>query len=71
MANCEEWQSLNIFEQRDLSGKVLHLIQNSSSHFIKLSEMVRIAEKKGLLQGITINPIAPIEENNIDNGIEK
>lgn len=59
--NCPEYQILTPKEKTEMIGKLLHAIQSDSTLFLEGSKLIKKAEKKGIFDGIIINP-----PNNID-----
>lgn len=54
--NCPEYTSLSVVEQYQLIGKLCHLAQNHPEYFLKAQQMIKQAEKKGLLNDVVILP---------------
>lgn len=54
--NCPEYTELTVIEQYQMIGKLCHIAQNHSEYFAKAQQMIKQAEKSGLLVNIKINP---------------
>lgn len=54
--NCQEYSNLTVIEQYQLIGKLCHIAQNHSEYFAKAQQMIKQAEKRGLLVNVKINP---------------
>ena len=63
--NCETYKDLSLFEQINLIGKLVHIVQNSNTACKDVIQLVQAAEKSGWLDGVTILPErqqAPLNE---------
>jgi hypothetical protein len=56
MANCKEYQDLEIQEKLVLIGQLVHLLQNDSGYFRSLSSIVRSAAQNGMFTDVKILP---------------
>lgn len=52
--NCKEYRKLTLDEQRQLIGKITHLVQNNSEYFRLVNRYIERAERKGLLKDVLI-----------------
>lgn len=59
MANCGEYLLLTPKERTEFIGKVLHAVMSDSLMYAAGQRIIKLAEKKGLYTGVTINPIEP------------
>ena len=56
MANCIEYQNLEMQEKLVLIGQLIHLLQNESDYFRDLSSIVRSAAQQGRFADVKILP---------------
>lgn len=65
--NCHEYSELTPPEKIEFVGKLVHACLNDSKLYQMGQRIITTAEKKGLYQGVTINPILDPEiEKNIN-----
>lgn len=55
--NCELYQKLSHKERVEMVGKIVHAMQSDDSLFCHVSDLIKIAERKGLFEDVVINPI--------------
>lgn len=56
MANCKEYSDLLPIEKRDYIGSLIHACTNDSDLFLWGQTLIKKAIKKGLFDGVKINP---------------
>jgi len=66
MANCKEWMTLETNEKIQLTGKLVHLLQNDTEAFKAFSAMVETAEKVGIFENVRIAPQSKNEDCDIE-----
>ncbi len=66
MANCSEYMELSPKEKIELTGKMIHAMQSSSSILASCRSIIEIAEAEGLFEGVTINPSEANGEDKIN-----
>lgn len=54
--NCSEYQKLSHVEKIELIGKLIHAIQSDNTSFWAGKDLIRIAQARGVLNGVTILP---------------
>lgn len=54
---CEEFESLNPLERVNYIGEIIHSVQNDGALFNIGKEIIELAKRKGLFEGVIINPI--------------
>jgi len=67
--NCENYLMLSNKEKMEMVGKIVHALQSDSETFNKVEMLIKKAERKGLFEGVTINPptITPDQDNELIN----
>ena len=58
---CETYEQSTPKERTDYIGKLVHAVQSSDQLFSLGEEIIRQAERRGLLENVIINP----SENNL------
>ena len=58
---CKTYNDLSLPEKVQLTGKVIHLLQNNEEICNSIMSIVRSAENNGLLDNVTILPEQKIE----------
>lgn len=61
---CKQFLDMTPLEQSTYMGKIVHAVQNCEQLFLEGEKLIRKAERKGLFNGVKINPLDP--PNNID-----
>jgi len=56
MANCTEFQNLTPRERADYLGELIHSCQSDSVLYELGKKIIRQAKKKGLFEGVVIQP---------------
>lgn len=56
MANCTKYQRLLPRERAKFIGELTHACQNDNKLFQMGKEIIRLAEEKGLFEGVVILP---------------
>ena len=66
---CEKYLNMTPLEQRNFIGALVHSVIHDELLFSEGEKLIKKAEKKGLFQGVTINPatVAPPTIDNIIN----
>ena len=66
--NCVEFQDLIPKERTEFIGELVHACMSDSKLYEMGQKIIRAAIRKGLFDGVTINPIEEItpEPNNIE-----
>lgn len=59
---CTNYLELSQKEKIEMIGKIVHIIQSDNETFNKALMLIKKAEQKGLLEGITINPSLSLKE---------
>lgn len=63
MANCSNYLMLSPKERVEMIGRIVHSLQSDNEIFNKCEMLIDRAERKGLFEGVTINPSDTIKEN--------
>lgn len=66
MANCSNYLLLSPKERVEMIGRIVHGLQSDNEIFNKCEMLIQNAEKKGLFEGVTINPSEQETKHNID-----
>jgi hypothetical protein len=61
MALCKQFENLTVIEKRDFIGSLSHCAMNDEICFEMAARVINYAQKKGVLDGVLINP-PPVEE---------
>lgn len=57
MALCQSFEDLTPLEKSNYIGSICHLFQSDEDYYQKGLAMIRQATKRGLFEGVKINPI--------------
>lgn len=62
---CKQYSELIPIEQRNYIGALVHSVMNDEGLFLEGVKLIKKAEKKGLFDGVLINPPnEPPDQNN-------
>lgn len=64
---CQEYEQMNAIEKRDFVGSLIHSCISDSVLFNKGKKLIAEAEKKGLFEGVKINPTDEVPETSCPN----
>lgn len=56
MANCSNYMELSPKERVEFIGRLVHAAMSSDYIFNHCESLIKYGEKKGLFEGVTINP---------------
>ena len=68
MANCGEYLLLTPKERTEYIGMLIHACQSDAKYFEMGQRIIKAATRKGIFEGVTINPI---EQNNINEPLNE
>lgn len=54
--NCQKYIALSPKEKIEMIGKLIHAVQSDNDFFNRAQALIRLADNKGLFEGVTINP---------------
>ena len=60
MALCPEFESLSYSEKVKMIGEVVHAVHFDSASFSLAQELLNLAKRKGVLDGVEILPDNPV-----------
>lgn len=65
MANCKKYQMLSPKERIEMIGKAVHCLQNDQRSFLAIKDLIKVAEERGIFEGVVIMPTNEIKETEI------
>lgn len=54
---CESFYNLIPMEKRDYIGNIIHCVMNDEFLYLEGQKIIKKGQKKGLFEGVKINPI--------------